>query len=60
MLLPLYHAMFPFFTFTGAHELPYAWDTPDKLNYEGISDIARLFGLIARGFLTNVRPRVQA
>ena len=40
--------------FTGAHEDYHTpRDTPDKLNYEGISDIARLFGLIARGFLTN-------
>ena len=40
--------------FTGALEDYHTpRDTPDKLNYEGISDIARLFGLIARGFLTN-------
>ena len=40
--------------FTGAHEDYHTpRDTPDKLNYEGVSDIARLFALIGRGFLTS-------
>ena len=40
--------------FTGAHEDYHTpRDTPDKLNYEGVADIARLFALIGRGFLTS-------
>ena len=42
--------------FTGAHEDYHTpRDTPDKLNYEGVADIARLFALIGRGFLTSSR-----
>ncbi|TWT52512.1 translocation protein TolB [Rubripirellula amarantea] len=38
--------------FTGAHEDYHTpRDTPDKLNYEGVADIAKLFGLLTRGFL---------
>jgi Zn-dependent M28 family amino/carboxypeptidase len=44
--------------FTGAHEDYHTpRDTPDKLNYEGVADIARLFALIGRGFLTS--PKLQ-
>lgn len=40
--------------FTGAHEDYHTpRDTPDKLNYEGVADIARLFALIGRGLLTS-------
>jgi len=43
--------------FTGAHEDYHTpRDTPDKLNYEGVADIARLFALIGRGFLTSTTP----
>lgn len=36
--------------FTGAHEDYHTpRDTPDKINYEGARDIAKLMGLIARG-----------
>lgn len=39
--------------FTGAHEDYHTpRDTADKLNYEGAAQIARLFALVARGFLT--------
>ncbi|MCC9641571.1 M28 family peptidase [Rhodopirellula sp. JC740] len=38
--------------FTGAHEDYHTpRDTPDKLNYDGNAKIARLFGLLTRGFL---------
>ncbi|MEO1527772.1 MAG: M28 family peptidase [Planctomycetota bacterium] len=40
--------------FTGAHEDYHTpRDTKEKLNYEGSAKIARLFGLIARGMLTD-------
>lgn len=43
--------------FTGAHEDYHTpRDTPEKLNYEGASQIARLFGLITRGLLTAEEP----
>jgi C-terminal processing protease CtpA/Prc len=39
--------------FTGAHEDYHTpRDTADKLNYDGIAQISRLFGLVARGLLT--------
>ncbi|MEM8666691.1 MAG: M28 family peptidase [Planctomycetota bacterium] len=39
--------------FTGAHEDYHTpRDTADKLNYEGIAKISRLFALVARGMLT--------
>ena len=39
--------------FTGAHEDYHTpRDTPDKLNYEGATKIAKLFGLLTRGFVT--------
>ena len=38
--------------FTGAHEDYHTpRDTPDKLNYDGNAKIARLFGLLTRGFM---------
>lgn len=38
--------------FTGSHEDYHTpRDTPDKLNYEGAADIARLMGLVARGLV---------
>ena len=38
--------------FTGAHEDYHTpRDTPDKLNYDGAAKIARLFGLLTRGFM---------
>ena len=38
--------------FTGAHEDYHTpRDTPEKLNYEGIAKISRLFALLTRGFL---------
>ncbi|MEM9368145.1 MAG: M28 family peptidase [Planctomycetota bacterium] len=40
--------------FTGAHEDYHTpRDTADKLNYEGIRQTAKLFGLLTRGFLTS-------
>lgn len=40
--------------FTGAHEDYHTpRDTADKLNYEGIRQTAKLFGLLTRGFLSN-------
>ena len=43
--------------FTGAHEDYHTpRDTPEKLNYEGLADIAKLFGLLTRGFLTAAEP----
>ncbi|MEL6110340.1 MAG: M28 family peptidase, partial [Planctomycetota bacterium] len=40
--------------FTGAHEDYHTpRDTKEKLNYEGAAKIAKLFGLIARGLLTD-------
>ncbi|XZE51388.1 M28 family peptidase [Planctomycetaceae bacterium SH139] len=43
--------------FTGAHEDYHTpRDTADKLNYEGASQIARLFALIARGLWTADEP----
>jgi len=37
--------------FTGAHEDYHTpRDTPDKLDYEGLAKIAKLFGLLTRGF----------
>jgi len=45
--------------FTGAHEDYHTpRDTPDKLNYEGASKIANLFGLITRGLMTADSPPV--
>lgn len=39
--------------FTGAHEDYHTpRDTPEKLNYEALAQIGRLFGLLTRGFLT--------
>ncbi|KAA1259717.1 Leupeptin-inactivating enzyme 1 precursor [Rubripirellula obstinata] len=38
--------------FTGAHEDYHTpRDTADKLNYEGVAKIAKLFGLLTRGFM---------
>lgn len=44
--------------FTGAHsDYHTPRDTPDKLNYEGAADVARLVGLIARGLaVSEIRP----
>lgn len=43
--------------FTGAHEDYHTpRDTADKLNYEGASQIARYFALIARGLATDKDP----
>lgn len=43
--------------FTGAHEDYHTpRDTPDKLNYPATAKIARLFGLLTRGFLTASEP----
>ncbi|TWT95105.1 Aminopeptidase S [Neorhodopirellula pilleata] len=43
--------------FTGAHEDYHTpRDTPDKLNYPAAAKIARLFGLLTRGFLTADQP----
>lgn len=43
--------------FTGAHEDYHTpRDTPDKLNYRGITEIARLFALVTRGMLTADEP----
>lgn len=40
--------------FTGAHEDYHTpRDTPDKLNYDGAAKIARLFGLLTRGYLVS-------
>ncbi|MEM6980524.1 MAG: M20/M25/M40 family metallo-hydrolase [Planctomycetota bacterium] len=40
--------------FTGAHEDYHTpKDTPEKLDYDGIAKISRLFGLLTRGFLTS-------
>ena len=45
--------------FTGAHEDYHTpRDTPDKLNYDGASKIANLFGLITRGFMVAKEPPV--
>lgn len=39
--------------FTGAHEDYHTpRDTPEKLNFEGLAKVGRLFGLLTRGFLT--------
>lgn len=43
--------------FTGAHEDYHTpRDTADKLNYDGAAQTARLFALLARGFLTAAEP----
>jgi hypothetical protein len=43
--------------FTGAHEDYHTpRDTPEKLNYAGASEIAKLCALITRGFLTDEQP----
>lgn len=44
--------------FTGAHsDYHTPRDTPDKLNYEGAAEVARLVGLIARGLaVSEMRP----
>jgi Tol biopolymer transport system component len=43
--------------FTGAHEDYHTpRDTPDKLNYDGAMKVAKLFGLLTRGFLTADEP----
>lgn len=43
--------------FTGAHEDYHTpRDTPDKLNYPAAAKIARLFGLLTRGFVTANEP----
>jgi Tol biopolymer transport system component/Zn-dependent M28 family amino/carboxypeptidase len=43
--------------FTGAHEDYHTpRDTADKLNYEGATQIARLFALIGRGLVTDAAP----
>ncbi|MCM2369292.1 M20/M25/M40 family metallo-hydrolase [Aporhodopirellula aestuarii] len=43
--------------FTGAHEDYHTpRDTADKLNYDAAAKIARLFGLLTRGFLTADQP----
>lgn len=43
--------------FTGAHEDYHTpRDTPDKLNYPATAKIARLMGLLTRGFLTANEP----
>ncbi|KAA5540237.1 M28 family peptidase [Roseiconus nitratireducens] len=45
--------------FTGAHEDYHTpRDTKEKLNYEGASDTAKLFALLARGLLTDAEPPV--
>ena len=45
--------------FTGAHEDYHTpRDTPDKLNYPAAAKIARLFGLLTRGFLTASDPPI--
>ena len=42
--------------FTGSHEDYHSpRDTPEKLNYEGIRDISRFMGLVARGLATGDR-----
>ncbi len=48
---PFYLRQVPILSaFTGAHEDYHSpRDTPDKINYEGATKIARLMGLIARG-----------
>lgn len=43
--------------FTGAHEDYHTpRDTPEKLDYDGLAKIGRLFGLLTRGFLTSAKP----
>lgn len=43
--------------FTGSHDDYHTpGDTPDKLNYEGAADIARLMALVTRGLVSNETP----
>jgi S1-C subfamily serine protease len=43
--------------FTGAHsEYHTPRDTPEKLNYDGAAQVARLMGLIAQGLATSESP----